>query len=172
MATSALPRYHQTPVEARRSPSSGVLPPITACPPSSFPDKFQDFFTALTEDADDMPSMLEDKLIPRWVRERLCLFLAISPTLAPVFTSLWQSVTLYVHKNREFLLVYPFPNIISHCLTLGKRITRNKIKYVVYIICTKFFSPISYNLDTHMHTITFFSFLIYTYELIKRTNYR
>ncbi|XP_012258755.1 uncharacterized protein LOC105687572 [Athalia rosae] len=65
MATSALPRYHQTPgVETRRS-SSGVLPPITACPPSSFPDKFQDFFAALTEDADDMPSMLEDKLIPR-----------------------------------------------------------------------------------------------------------
>ncbi|XP_015519915.1 GTP-binding protein REM 2 isoform X1 [Neodiprion pinetum] len=65
MATSALPIYHQAGVpEARRSPG-GVIPPITACPPSSFPDKFQDFFTALTEDADDMPSLLEDKLIPR-----------------------------------------------------------------------------------------------------------
>ncbi|XP_011311442.1 uncharacterized protein [Fopius arisanus] len=37
----------------------------TNCPPSSFPDKFQDFFAALNEDTDDLPTMLEDKLIPR-----------------------------------------------------------------------------------------------------------
>ncbi|XP_023313895.1 ubiquitin carboxyl-terminal hydrolase 36-like isoform X2 [Trichogramma pretiosum] len=39
----------------------------TTCPPpvSSFPDKFQDFFAALKEDCDDLPTMLEDKLIPR-----------------------------------------------------------------------------------------------------------
>ncbi|OXU24450.1 hypothetical protein TSAR_009127 [Trichomalopsis sarcophagae] len=37
----------------------------TTCPPSNFPDKFQDFFAALSEDVDDLPSMLEDKLIPR-----------------------------------------------------------------------------------------------------------
>ncbi|XP_043666807.1 uncharacterized protein LOC122628502 [Vespula pensylvanica] len=33
--------------------------------PSNFPDKFQDFFAAVTEDSDDLPNMLEDKLIPR-----------------------------------------------------------------------------------------------------------
>ncbi|XP_076752791.1 uncharacterized protein LOC143424541 isoform X2 [Xylocopa sonorina] len=38
---------------------------MNSCPPSSFPDKFQDFFAALNEDSDDLPSMLEDKLIPR-----------------------------------------------------------------------------------------------------------
>ncbi|XP_011499326.1 PREDICTED: uncharacterized protein LOC105363357 [Ceratosolen solmsi marchali] len=37
----------------------------STCPPSNFPDKFQDFFAVLNEDVDDLPSMLEDKLIPR-----------------------------------------------------------------------------------------------------------
>ncbi|XP_012273213.1 ras-related protein Rab-44 [Orussus abietinus] len=63
MATSTVPRFGQNCSETRSSPeistSSGTYPP------SSFPDKFQDFFSALTEDADDQPSMLEDKLIPR-----------------------------------------------------------------------------------------------------------
>lgn len=34
--------------------------------PRSFPDNFQDFFDALNEDADDLPNMLEDKLLPRF----------------------------------------------------------------------------------------------------------
>ena len=33
--------------------------------PTNFPDKFQDFFGTLKEDIDDLPAMLEDKLIPR-----------------------------------------------------------------------------------------------------------
>lgn len=42
--------------------------PMNVCPPSNFPDKFQDFFTALTEDGDDLSNMLEDKLIPRYLK--------------------------------------------------------------------------------------------------------
>lgn len=38
---------------------------VNSCPPSSFPDRFQDFFATLNEDSNDLPSMLEDKLIPR-----------------------------------------------------------------------------------------------------------
>ncbi|CAB0044223.1 unnamed protein product [Trichogramma brassicae] len=47
----------------------------TTCPPpvSSFPDKFQDFFAALKEDCDDLPTMLEDKLIPRDRIERMII---------------------------------------------------------------------------------------------------
>lgn len=45
--------------------SQDISERMNACPPSSFPDKFQDFFAALTEDGDDLPSMLENKLIPR-----------------------------------------------------------------------------------------------------------
>lgn len=65
MATSTVPGHH----EAVRKNSAELLHRISmnSCPPSSFPDKFQDFFTALNEDTDDLPSMLEDKLIPRYV---------------------------------------------------------------------------------------------------------
>ncbi|KAG7200264.1 hypothetical protein KM043_017733 [Ampulex compressa] len=63
MATSTVSGHHETieknPSEVREQIS------MNTCPPSSFPDKFQDFFAALTEDGDDLPSMLEDKLIPR-----------------------------------------------------------------------------------------------------------
>lgn len=64
MATSTVADRHE--IVERTSPdvSERVLP-MNVCPPSSFPDKFQDFFAALTEDGDDLPSMLEDKLIPR-----------------------------------------------------------------------------------------------------------
>lgn len=65
MATSTVADCHE--IVGRTSPtdvSERVLP-MNVCPPSSFPDKFQDFFAALTEDGDDLPSMLEDKLIPR-----------------------------------------------------------------------------------------------------------
>ncbi|XP_024941946.1 uncharacterized protein LOC107268925 isoform X2 [Cephus cinctus] len=70
MATSAVPRYHQNGTTASTSgdtinPTNDVVQPMITCPPSNFPDKFQDFFAALTEDVDDLPSMLEDKLIPR-----------------------------------------------------------------------------------------------------------
>ncbi|XP_025990168.1 uncharacterized protein LOC105202297 isoform X1 [Solenopsis invicta] len=64
MATSTVADRHE--IVERTSPDvfERVLP-MNVCPPSSFPDKFQDFFAALTEDGDDLPSMLEDKLIPR-----------------------------------------------------------------------------------------------------------
>ncbi|XP_071555982.1 uncharacterized protein [Temnothorax nylanderi] len=64
MATSTVADHHD--IVGRTSPdvAERVLP-MNVCPPSSFPDKFQDFFAALTEDGDDLPSMLEDKLIPR-----------------------------------------------------------------------------------------------------------
>ncbi|XP_393394.4 GTP-binding protein RAD isoform X2 [Apis mellifera] len=63
MATSTVSEHHET-VEKN---STELLDRISmnSCPPSSFPDKFQDFFAALNEDSDDLPSMLEDKLIPR-----------------------------------------------------------------------------------------------------------
>ncbi|XP_016906974.2 GTP-binding protein RAD-like isoform X2 [Apis cerana] len=63
MATSTVSDHHET-VEKN---STELLDRISmnSCPPSSFPDKFQDFFAALNEDSDDLPSMLEDKLIPR-----------------------------------------------------------------------------------------------------------
>ncbi|XP_031830516.1 uncharacterized protein LOC116426128 isoform X2 [Nomia melanderi] len=38
---------------------------VNSCPLSNFPDRFQDFFAALNENSNDLPSMLEDKLIPR-----------------------------------------------------------------------------------------------------------
>lgn len=65
MATSTVSEHHET-VEKN---STELLDRISmnSCPPSSFPDKFQDFFAALNEDSDDLPSMLEDKLIPRWI---------------------------------------------------------------------------------------------------------
>ncbi|XP_077267739.1 uncharacterized protein LOC143900363 isoform X1 [Temnothorax americanus] len=64
MATSTVADHRD--IVGRPSPdlAERVLP-MNVCPPSSFPDKFQDFFAALTEDGDDLPSMLEDKLIPR-----------------------------------------------------------------------------------------------------------
>ncbi|XP_076247057.1 uncharacterized protein LOC143187018 isoform X2 [Calliopsis andreniformis] len=62
MATSTVTGHH----DAEKN-SSELLDRLSmnSCPPSSFPDKFQDFFAALNEDSDDLPSMLEDKLIPR-----------------------------------------------------------------------------------------------------------
>lgn len=63
MATSTVTDRHE--IVGRTSPADVSVLPINVCPPSSFPDKFQDFFAALTEDGDDLPSMLEDKLIPR-----------------------------------------------------------------------------------------------------------
>ncbi|XP_029158847.1 uncharacterized protein LOC114931082 isoform X2 [Nylanderia fulva] len=63
MATSAVSDHHETVEKA--SPDVSERISMNACPPSSFPDKFQDFFATLTEDGDDLPSMLENKLIPR-----------------------------------------------------------------------------------------------------------
>ncbi|XP_057329998.1 GTP-binding protein RAD-like isoform X1 [Microplitis mediator] len=69
MATSTVTRYHQG--NERSSRPCNTRPNVvqssltTTCPPSSFPDKFQDFFATLNEDADDLSNMLEDKLIPR-----------------------------------------------------------------------------------------------------------
>ncbi|XP_018051510.1 PREDICTED: GTP-binding protein RAD [Atta colombica] len=64
MATFSLTDRHEIVERTSRNVSDRVLS-MNVCPPSSFPDKFQDFFAALTEDGDDLPSMLEDKLIPR-----------------------------------------------------------------------------------------------------------
>ncbi|KAH0948025.1 hypothetical protein HN011_012131 [Eciton burchellii] len=65
MATSTtVVDQHEATVEEIPPEVPGRVP-MNVCPPSSFPDKFQDFFAALTEDGDDLPSMLEDKLIPR-----------------------------------------------------------------------------------------------------------
>ncbi|EZA61874.1 hypothetical protein X777_04685 [Ooceraea biroi] len=64
MATSTVADQHEAAVE-KTSPDVSERVLMNVCPPSSFPDKFQDFFAALTEDGDDLPSMLEDKLIPR-----------------------------------------------------------------------------------------------------------
>ncbi|XP_017891639.1 GTP-binding protein RAD-like isoform X2 [Ceratina calcarata] len=63
MATSTVSGHH----EAVKKNSTELLDRISmnSCPPSSFPDKFQDFFATPYEDSDDLPSMLEDKLIPR-----------------------------------------------------------------------------------------------------------
>ncbi|XP_015185664.1 PREDICTED: GTP-binding protein RAD-like [Polistes dominula] len=64
MAASSKSDNHAVSVEKR---TSIVLEHVsmTNCTPSNFPDKFQDFFAAVTEDNDDIPTMLEDKLIPR-----------------------------------------------------------------------------------------------------------
>ena len=64
MATSTVADRHEIVERASPDVFERVLP-MNVCPPSNFPDKFQDFFAALTEDGDDLPSMLEDKLIPR-----------------------------------------------------------------------------------------------------------
>jgi len=64
MAKSTVADRHEIIGRASPDVSERVLL-MNVCPPSSFPDKFQDFFAALTEDGDDLPSMLEDKLIPR-----------------------------------------------------------------------------------------------------------
>ncbi|KZC05210.1 GTP-binding protein REM 1 [Dufourea novaeangliae] len=63
METSAVSKHH----EAVQKNSTEIVDRVSvnSCPPSNFPDKFQDFFAALNEDTDDLPSMLEDKLIPR-----------------------------------------------------------------------------------------------------------
>ncbi|XP_034183612.1 uncharacterized protein LOC117605914 isoform X1 [Osmia lignaria lignaria] len=63
METSTVSGQHEA---AEKNPTE-LLDRISmnSCPPSSFPDKFQDFFDALNEDSNDLPSMLEDKLIPR-----------------------------------------------------------------------------------------------------------
>lgn len=65
MAASTVANQHHEATVEKTSPDVAERGPMNACPPSSFPDKFQDFFAALTEDGDDLPSMLEDKLIPR-----------------------------------------------------------------------------------------------------------
>ncbi|KAI4480470.1 hypothetical protein M0802_014184 [Mischocyttarus mexicanus] len=64
MAASTKSDNYAVSVEKR---ASTVLEHISMnnCTPSNFPDKFQDFFAAVTEDSDDIPTMLEDKLIPR-----------------------------------------------------------------------------------------------------------
>jgi len=64
MATSTVADRHEIVEKTSPDVTERVLP-MNVCPPSSFPDKFQDFFATLTEDGDDLPSMLEDKLIPR-----------------------------------------------------------------------------------------------------------
>ncbi|XP_076685790.1 uncharacterized protein LOC143377876 [Andrena cerasifolii] len=64
MATSRVSEHHEGDVEKNSTELLDRVP-MNTCPPSSFPDKFQDFFAALNEDSDDLPSMLEDKLIPR-----------------------------------------------------------------------------------------------------------
>lgn len=63
MATSTVTDRHKT-IE-KTPPDVPERTPMNVCPPSSFPEKFQDFFAALTEDGDDLPNMLEEKLIPR-----------------------------------------------------------------------------------------------------------
>ncbi|EFN71624.1 hypothetical protein EAG_11614 [Camponotus floridanus] len=65
MATSTVVDHHE--IVEKTSQDVSELISMNVCPPSSFPDKFQDFFAALTEDGDDLPSMLENKLIPRKV---------------------------------------------------------------------------------------------------------
>lgn len=66
MATSAEQRYHDNGTETSETTTSTEVSSNSSTCPSNFPDKFQDFFAALTEDTDDLPSMLEDKLIPRY----------------------------------------------------------------------------------------------------------
>ncbi|XP_012232351.1 uncharacterized protein [Linepithema humile] len=63
MATSTVTDHYKT-IE-RTSPDISEQVPLNVCAFSNFPDKFQDFFAELTEDGDDLPSMLEDKLIPK-----------------------------------------------------------------------------------------------------------
>ncbi|XP_076395123.1 uncharacterized protein LOC100879510 isoform X3 [Megachile rotundata] len=67
METSIVSGHH----EAIEKNSSELLDRVSmnSCPPSSFPDNFQEFFAALNEDSNDLPSMLEDKLIPRQQQE-------------------------------------------------------------------------------------------------------
>ncbi|CAD6228236.1 GSCOCG00006421001-RA-CDS [Cotesia congregata] len=70
MATSTVTRYHQGNERSSSHPCNSRPDVVqssltTTCPPSSFPDKFQDFFATLNEDTDDLSTMLEDKLIPR-----------------------------------------------------------------------------------------------------------
>lgn len=65
MATPTVADHRETPDEKTSPDLSERDLPLNGCPPSSFPDRFQDFFAALTEDGDDLPSMLEDKLIPK-----------------------------------------------------------------------------------------------------------
>lgn len=71
MAMSTITRYHRSDNQSSRQCSTthhDIHSSLTTtCPPSYFPDKFQDFFAALTEDMEDLPSMLEDKLIPRYI---------------------------------------------------------------------------------------------------------
>ncbi|XP_033220974.1 GTP-binding protein RAD-like [Belonocnema kinseyi] len=64
MATSTEQRYYDNGTE-REAASTEISSSTSTCTSSNFPDKFQDFFAALTEDTDDLSSMLEDKLIPR-----------------------------------------------------------------------------------------------------------
>lgn len=72
--TSTVPWYGNHERHRRRSDTNMPMPPgvktssstTTTYVPRSFPDNFQDFFDALNEDADDLPNMLEDKLIPRF----------------------------------------------------------------------------------------------------------
>ncbi|XP_058792877.1 uncharacterized protein LOC131665185 isoform X2 [Phymastichus coffea] len=67
--TSTVPWYssHEQPVRACSSSamSGNRVSATTTYLPSNFPDNFQDFFATLNEDLDDLPNMLEDKLIPR-----------------------------------------------------------------------------------------------------------
>ncbi|KAL6428927.1 hypothetical protein ACFW04_008027 [Cataglyphis niger] len=63
MATSTVTDHHE--IVEKVSPDLSECISMNVCPPSNFPDKFQDFFAALTEEGDDLPSMLENKLIPK-----------------------------------------------------------------------------------------------------------
>lgn len=63
MATSTVTDHRE--IVEKISPDLPERISMNVCPPSNFPDKFQDFFAALTEEGDDLPSMLENKLIPK-----------------------------------------------------------------------------------------------------------
>lgn len=65
MATSTVTDRHET-IEKTLTDLAECIP-MNVCPPTNFPEKFQDFFTVLTEDGDDLPNMLEEKLIPRLI---------------------------------------------------------------------------------------------------------
>ncbi|KOC60324.1 GTP-binding protein REM 1 [Habropoda laboriosa] len=66
MATSTVPEHHET---VKKHFFLDQISMHTSNPTNSFCKKFQDFFTALNEDSDDLANMLEDKLIPRKQQE-------------------------------------------------------------------------------------------------------
>jgi hypothetical protein len=85
----------------------------STCPPSSFPDKFQDFFTVLNEDIDDLPSMLEDKLIPRWDIAISFHCLMRSTPLLIIHPGLGLSITFYYDITQLNRNLYLFSWFIS-----------------------------------------------------------